>query len=190
MSTFLLNAAVMLHGGIVQSTLIPVEIMANCLGEQREKILSFSRTGGSFEEWINWEFFSAFECENYKVEPKPNYAKYGVAPRQKIKADLYAESEDGARKYFVEVALVGEYTQQKWIAKIEKDREKLLSLRAYDSNLVKIQILVLSASYPALVSEWDGWLSRLPFWRRERGSETAIHSPNGEIVVCAWCVET
>lgn len=87
-------------------------------------ITGFAGTGYSFEQWFNWELFSAFSSWGVNCDPKPAYRQTFASECPGQLGDLLIEGRDGG-KWIVEVALVRGFTQDKWRAKLINDRLKL-----------------------------------------------------------------
>lgn len=151
-----------------------------------DKLIGFANTGYSYEEWINWELFHAFTQKGYSCCPKPSYKYHGQPFDLNFQADLHCKNECTHEEFIVEVALVGDYTQNKWRDKIERDRWKLNEFLPTNKNLKKIQIVVLVADYADLLTEWDYWLKELKFWLDIPPTAATNSTAKGEVVVCAW----
>ncbi len=154
--------------------------------KNHNKIISFSGTDYSYEEWLNWEIFDILNKAGIRCTPKPSYKRYGEAINDRYQADIYGHDNERDFQFIMEVALVGDATQSKWIKKIERDREKLTGFTPENKRTKKYQLVILSANYQNLLSEWDYWLSKLNFWSNSKPA-TQVHSTKiGEVVICGW----
>jgi len=160
------------------------------IDSSHEKVISFSKTHYSYEEWINWEIFDALSKSGYECKPKPSYKRHGKSVNERYQADIYGEGLESGSKFIMEVALVGISTQSKWRKKIERDREKLSGFVANDKGLKKIQLLVLAADYPNVLEEWEYWLKCLNFWQENKPMIEVSSSRMGEVVICGWSIAT
>ncbi|WP_288129852.1 hypothetical protein [Microbulbifer sp.] len=167
-----------------------LQVIRDQLHTSLDKVIGFANTNYSYEEWINWEIFHALSRKNFTCTPKPSYKLYGQPINNRYQADIYAKSQNSGDEFIIEVALVGVSTQDKWLKKIERDREKLTSFMPRSNKLTKFQVLVLVADYENVLSEWEYWLSRLGFWAANPPLTEICSSSPGEIVVCGWQVTT
>ncbi|EPA0983459.1 hypothetical protein [Vibrio parahaemolyticus] len=167
-----------------------IETISERLYQQNQKIIGYSQTGSSYEEWLNWEIFDALKSSGFVVQPKPSYRNYGSLDSGRFQADIYAKSPDNRTELIFEVALVGDATQNKWRNKIEKDRSKLSNFIPHHENLLKIQLVILIADYPELLKVWSGWLSKIKFWDGHSRCTVTKSTELGEMVLCYWQVET
>ncbi|GAA3530326.1 hypothetical protein [Zobellella aerophila] len=167
-----------------------IELISCHLHQSHKKIIEFSKTNYSYEEWINWEIFDALKKANYHCSPKPSYRSLCSKSVGRFHADIYAKSPVGNAEFIMEVALVGNATQDKWLKKIERDRFKLSSLTPTNDSLIKVQLVILVADYHDLLHHWGGWLGRLEFWEEHPPVSICDQSVSGEIVFCHWEVAT
>jgi len=59
----------------IQELLVPIREQ---IDQSLNKVIGFSKTNYSYEEWINWEIFDALTTAGYECIPKPSYKKYGT----------------------------------------------------------------------------------------------------------------
>lgn len=167
-----------------------LQIIRDQLDLSIDKVIGFANTNYSYEEWINWEIFHALSSKNFTCNPKPSYKVYGESENRRHQADIYAKSQCSNDEFIIETALVGVSTQNKWLKKIERDRQKLTCFLPESDSLKRFQVLVLVAGYENVLGEWDYWLGRLDFWSANPPSTEICSSSLGEIVLCGWQVTT
>lgn len=162
------------------------EILSAHFSTKAKEITRFAHTGYSFEEWFNWELFSAFSGRGYACSPKPAYRSLFARNTSRFLGDLLIEGADGWR-CFVEVAVVHGYTQNKWRAKMIRDRAKLLELEPIIAGMQKILLVVFCSSVEkTLEREWDYWFKEIPFWAQPGYGLTFDDGGNGEVGMRFW----
>lgn len=164
------------------------EILSTHFSPKAKEITRFAHTGYSFEEWFNWELFSAFSGHGYTCFPKPAYRKFFAGHTTRFLGDLLIEGVDGWQ-CFVEVAVVHGYTQNKWRAKMVRDRAKLLELEPNIAGMQKVLLVVFCSSVERkLEREWDYWFKEIPFWAEPGYALTFDDGVMGEVNMRFWSV--
>ena len=166
-----------------------LSVIAKRMECRKAHLGQIAKTGYSFEEWFNWEAFLSCIDSELNASPKPLYSKYNLALNQKA-GDLLVENE--SRTILIEIGIVHDWTGDKWIEKLEGDREKLLNAKKNASDTTDlIQFLVLLSSNNNFMEDpkWFTWLDRLSFWKNDTSySSDFLLSPNGKMVLKAWRV--
>lgn len=156
-------------------------IAALFLKERTEDLLRFAKTSYSFEEWCNWEAFSACDRQRkWRTHPKWAYSSLGQ-PSKNL-ADLLVEDRRGGGGVVVEVGLLHDHTQDKWRRKLDADALKLRQLDG--SGLKRLQLIVLvTADEQGATSEtWKTWLE-LCCWSRDTKMYAEVSTENGCVAV-------
>ena len=150
------------------------------MGAMCEKIAAFNNTGYSFEEWINWELFYALSKAQIDVLPKPCYKEYSKDSPKSF-GDLLVENQ-----HFIEVSLIHDSTQNKWIEKIENERRALTTL---DLEYVKpAQLLIIVSAHDDIESHgnWLPFLEKISFWRTACAWTISTKTQNGGQVIAKY----
>jgi hypothetical protein len=151
--------------------------------KRADEITRFASTRYSFEEWLNWEAYSACSvCPGLEVLPKPNYRKLGADGGKDI-GDLLVTS--GASRVLVEIGLVHDGTSDKWLFKLARDVEKLARPLP---GILKLQMIVLVSRSQIEASEvWQTWLGKLECWNRATDMTVAAAlPPSGAMIIRGW----
>ncbi|RMQ98657.1 hypothetical protein ALP94_03914 [Pseudomonas savastanoi pv. glycinea] len=150
-------------------------------------ITRYASTGYSFEEWLNWEMFTAFTAVGLKCLPKPAYKTHFSQADAKTLGDLLVGADD-SKPWLIETSLVHGYTQDKWRAKISSDREKLL--RAEGGEVSKVQVVLMcSDSEQQLREAWAYWFESMPFWGTPDAHISFTDGELGEVCLLFWQVQ-
>ncbi len=158
-------------------------ILSDFLEGISPKLFCFQETGYSFEEWLNWELYFILKSIGYEVTPKPKILG------EKSFADLEIAKFDGENSLIIEVKTIHDFTQDKWIEAIEKDR-RALNYNSINTNNLGLQILVLASSYNDVfsVESWSSWLEKLSFWCNEPDFRLTSNQEEGASILLAWKV--
>lgn len=167
---------------------LTLETLAQILNDHFEShirdITRFAGTGYSFEDWLNWEMFSAFVACGFKCFPKPAYKTYFEQNGIKTLGDILVTTE-GGDAWLVETALVHKNTQKKWLNKIKDDREKLR--RAEGGDINKLQLVVLCSDCEQHLQEaWDYWFKGICFWKKPDTQRILTDGEKGEVCLLFW----
>jgi len=150
-------------------------------------ITRFAGTGCSFEDWFNWEQFSAFTAKGFECQPKPAYRTVFEQHELALLGDLIIYGKEGT-PWLVETSLVHGYTQDKWRAKIIADREKLQ--RAEGTGVRKVQLLLMcSDAEQYLQKTWAYWFEAMPFWSTPDAITCFGDGEQGEVCMLFWQVQ-
>ena len=111
------------------------DVIADGLISNR-KLQHVIATEKSFEQWINMEAHLACEAAGLNSKPEWRYDKYN-------RADLHVESASRKSTVLVEIKLVSDYTQNKYLNAIERDHKRLAVLADKFSGTAGLQIIVM-----------------------------------------------
>ncbi|MBC3455986.1 hypothetical protein [Pseudomonas mosselii] len=150
-------------------------------------ITRFAGTGYSFEEWFNWEQFSAITARKFKCDPKPSYKTHFNGHASAQLGDIVIWAKDGTI-WIVETSLVHAYTQNKWRTKIIEDRKKLQG--SVGQGVRKVQLILLCSDVETeLQSQWAYWFEDMPFWKVPNQKICLNDGEQGEVCLLFWEVE-
>jgi hypothetical protein len=139
------------------------EAICLTLSHRVNDIEVFAETGYSFEEWCNWEAYAACQTiPNCNVCPKPRYCDFGVEDCRDF-ADL-SISNSNNEAVLIEIALVHDNTQNKWLDKLRGDQTKLE--RACEKCSQTLRVIVLVSTKAAI--------ENAPAWKDWRGPSTSL----------------
>jgi hypothetical protein len=150
-------------------------------------ITRFAGTAYSFEDWFNWEQFSAFTARGFVCNPKPGYKTYFTEHAPAQLGDIVIQAKDGTA-WLIETSLVHGYTQNKWKNKILEDRAKLQKAAGHGAR--KIQLLLLcSDAEIELQTAWTYWFEEMSFWSTPDIKRSFGDNEQGEVCLLLWEVE-
>ncbi|VVP66068.1 hypothetical protein [Pseudomonas fluorescens] len=169
-------------GSLTLETL--AQILDDHFQSNARDITRFAGTGYSFEDWLNWEMFSAFTARGLKCFPKPAYKTHFAQTGVKTLGDVLVTTE-GSNAWLVETSLVHGYTKDKWRTKIIADRDKLLL--ADGGGVSKVQLVVLCSDCEQNLQEaWDYWFEAMPFWGLPDAQRSFTDGEQGEVCLLFW----
>jgi hypothetical protein len=162
------------------------QILSDHFAPKAKQVTRFAHTGYSFEEWVNWEIFTAFVDRGYQAFPKPAYKRSFNDNTSKFLGDLRVCGHDGA-EVFLEVATAHPWTQSKWREKILNDRVKLEKWVPKAEKTLKIQIVIsCSSEQKDLENKWLYWYERIGFWADKGETLILDDGGTGEVVIKVW----
>ncbi|MCT8346652.1 hypothetical protein LGZ99_05340 [Photorhabdus temperata] len=163
-------------------------ILSNHFSLKLKQIMNFAQTGYLFEEWINWEIFTAFEKKDFKIYPRPTYNRYFHNKNTRIQGDILCEKDN--EQIFIEVGLIHTYTKNKWLKKLTKDRDKLKNQTpSSNKNIRKVQLIIsCSTCEKNLKENWLPWYNNLNFWNQPAQEIILNQGVNGEAFIKIWDV--
>lgn len=148
-----------------------------------EKILRLAKSGYSFEEWLNWEFYLACaERNRWSVKPKPSYKDLGGPKR--LAADLRLDQSNST--LLVEVGHVHDTTGNKWIKKLDGDTKKLHKKNR--GQAIGMQVILVASKGEIVGNDtWRRWLDQVGIWGEKTHLEHSqtIHD-KGSILLRGW----
>jgi hypothetical protein len=161
-------------------------VLAQRLGQRSEAIAQFAESGGSWEEWCTWEVFAACREAAWTAQPQPPYAQVGVAG-SRDRADLLVFDPTSGRRVLLELAVIHDWTTNKWIDALNGDTDRLR--RAAAVGVVGLQVILAAAlDSPIDVNpKWQGWLSMSEIWSRPTELRQALElGAVGQMVIQGW----
>ncbi|MHC4416145.1 MAG: hypothetical protein ACYS0G_12760 [Planctomycetota bacterium] len=164
------------------------DVIADRLGERSETVALFTETGCSFEQWCTWEGLAACRGAGWTVRPRPPYAEVGVAGSRES-ADLLVFDPASGRTVLLELAIVHDWSTNKWIDTLNGDTDKLS--RPLTGGIVGLQLIVaVSLASPIDVNPtWRGWLGMSNIWNEPTELKRAMRlGPVGQMVLQGWVV--
>jgi hypothetical protein len=154
--------------------------------DQIDDLHRFARTRYSFEEWFNWEAFSACDrVPGWTASPRPRYDSCGATASRDF-GDLLVEAQSD--RLMLEVAIVHSDTGNKWFDKIAHDTAKLERL---PDPVVRLQIVgVFSGKNPLIHESWAQWLDRMSIWSDEdRLVDKAWLGEGQRAMLAGWAID-
>lgn len=151
--------------------------------DRATEIAAFTKTGWSFEEWLNWEAYAACSLvRGWECDARPRYIRLGDHPSCTGFGDLLVTEGEGC--VLIEVGLVHDGTGDKWRAKLDRDMDKLA--RPLKRGINTLQVIVLVSSQIAIAERWQSWLEKCSCWRPTQLAESENLPGGGEIVIRGW----
>jgi len=162
------------------------ECLAARLADRRDDIALFTETGGSFHEWVTWEAVSACRKARWSAKPRPKYAEVGVAG-SRDHADLLVFDPATGRRVLVEIAVVHEWTTNKWIAELDRDTGALRHAPVPGLQM----IVAASLASPIEVNPtWCGWLGLSRIWNEKSDLRQAVQlGAVGQLLMRGYPIE-
>ncbi len=159
--------------------------IADRLAARADDIALFTETGCSFEAWLHWEALAACRGAGWTAEPRPAYAKVGVAGSREH-ADLLVFDPATGRRVLVELAMIQDWRTNSWIASLNGDTDRLKRCPAAGLQV----ILAASLASPIEVNDtWRGWLGMSAIWPQPTQLVRAIPLGNvGEMLLKGWTI--
>ena len=164
------------------------DIIANRLGERSEAIALFTETGCSFEDWCTWEGLAACRAQGWTVQPKPRYADLGVTGSREF-ADLLVFDPARGWRVLLELAIVHDWTTNKWIDTLDGDTEKLG--RSLAGGIIPLQMILAAWQDSAIAANptWQAWLGMSNIWDRPTELKRTMRLGSiGQMVLQGWVV--
>jgi hypothetical protein len=161
-------------------------VLADRLGQRSDEIAVFAEAGGSWEAWCVWEVLAACREAAWTAQPRPPYAEVGVAGSREL-ADLLVFDPARGHRVLLELAVVHDWTTNKWIDALNGDTERLR--RSAAVGVVGLQV-ILAASLESPIDvnpKWQGWLGMSDIWTRPTKLRRALPLGSvGQMVVQGW----
>lgn len=133
------------------------EVVADRLAGRADAIALFAETGCSFEDWCTWEALAACRQKAWTVQPRPRYADVGVAGSREV-ADLMVFDPATGRRVLLELAIIHDWTTNKWIDALNGDTDRLRRAAAAGVEGFQVIVTVSLASPVDVNPTWQGWL--------------------------------
>jgi hypothetical protein len=146
----------------------------------------FTETGRDWEAWLTWEVLAACIGASWAAEPRPPYARVGVAG-SRDHADLLVFDPATGDRVLVELSIVHDWTTNKWIADLNGDTDRLR--KAASVGVVGLQLIVAASLTSAVELNATGraWLAMSDAWTLPTELKRAIPMGSvGQILVHGW----
>jgi hypothetical protein len=130
--------------------------------------------------------FAACREAAWTAQPQPPYAQVGVAG-SRDRADLLVFDPTSGRRVLLELAVIHDWTTNKWIDALNGDTDRLR--RAAAVGVVGLQVILAAAlDSPIDVNpKWQGWLSMSEIWSRPTELRQALElGAVGQMVIQGW----
>ena len=158
-------------------------LLKQLLDECVDKFLAFQETCYSFEEWFNWELYYKLSTNGFKASPKP---KYESISRIKKYADISIENFKEKNDAILEVKLIHDSTQDKWINEIDKDWSALQNEVQNTKSKIGLQLLLMTSSGSDILNDWQEWLQGISFWKKDPLCSVSVKKEEGEVLIMVW----
>ena len=165
-------------------------VAADRLADRAGQVACFTQTGRSCEAWCTWEVLDGCLAAGWTATPQPAYAEVGVAGSRDL-ADLLVFDPATGRSVLVELAIIHDWTTNKWIADLNCATERLQ--RAASVGVIGLQLnMAVSLASPVEVNAtWRGWLEMSEIWKRPTKLKRAMPlGAVGQMLIHAWEIMT
>ena len=166
------------------------QVFSERLVSRSADIVEFCRTQNSFEDWCNWESFSACRIiGDWKAIAKPTY---GCSLRSDYpsawQGDLCIAQRYNGSIVVVEFGLVHDGTKDIWQCKLNRDEEKLCF--PFKPHVVPLQVQILTTTKTTdFCSDRAAWLRPIRCWSRAPDMRRSVAlAPMGQMVIAGWVV--
>lgn len=165
------------------------EVITSRLISRADDLFRFAQSGFSFEEWCNWEAYAACcSIEGWSAHPKPRYSDCGLEDSREL-GDLLVLA--GTERLLVEVGLVLDSTQNKWIAKLDADLAKLSSQLSPGISGLHMIVLVSAVDSISDAEVWQKWLQKVGCWNKPTSLMCQkAFEPGGQLYIKGWGIPT
>ncbi len=159
--------------------------VADRLAERTEDVALFAETGADFDQWIVWEAVAACRGAGWTPTPRPRYADVGVAG-SRDDADLLVFDPATGRRVLIEIAVIHDWTTNKWIAELDRDTGRLEHAPVSGLQLV---IAAALASPVEVNATWRGWLALARIWGKPTKLDRGVPlGPVGQLLLRGWTI--
>ena len=164
------------------------DVLAARLAERRESVATFAETGVSFQPWVIWEGLEACRAAGWTVTPRPAYADVGVTGSRET-ADLAVFHPASGARLLLEVALVHDWSTNRWIDDLNAGTARLRRPRVAGTHGLRVIVAVSLASPIEVNPTWRGWLGMTNIWSEASPLRRAERlGPVGEMLCRGWIV--
>ena len=122
----------------------------------------------------------------WAAEPQPPYASVGVAGSRDL-ADLLVFDPATGGRVLIELAIVDDWTTNKWIADLNSDTDRIR--KAASSGVVGLQLIVAASLTSAVELNETGraWLAMSDIWTSPTDLKRALPMGSvGQILIHGW----
>jgi hypothetical protein len=162
--------------------------IAGRLAERASEIALFVESGSCFEQWCTWEAFAACRAAGWTASPHPSYAAVGLLGSREF-ADLLIFDPASGNQVLVELAIVYDWTTNRWIASLNRDTGNLSRPLAPDVASLQMIMAVSLASPVEVNRTWRTWLEMTSIWKRPtKMTHTMPLGASGQMILKGWMV--
>ncbi len=165
-------------------------VAADRLADRAEQVERFTQTARSWQGWCTWEVLDGCLATGWTAAPGSAYAEVGVAGSRDL-ADLLVFDPATGRSVLVELAVIHDWTTNRWIADLNCATERLQ--RAASVGVVGLQLIVaVSLASPVDVNAtWRGWLEMSEIWKRRTDLKRAMPlGAVGQMLIHGWEIKS
>ena len=161
-------------------------VAADRLADRAGDAALFTETGRDWQAWLTWELLAACIGAGWAAEPHPPYTRVGIAGSRDL-ADLLVFDPATGRRVVIELAIVHDWTTNKWIADLNGDTDRLR--KAASVGVVGLQLIVAASLTSAVELNETGraWLAMSDAWTVPTKLERAVPMGSvGQVLVRGW----
>jgi len=161
-------------------------VAADRLANRADDAALFTETGRDWQAWLNWELLAACIGAGWAAEPHPPYTRVGIAGSREL-ADLLVFDPATGHRVVIELAIVTDWTTNKWIDDLNGDTDRLRKAAA--AGVVGLQLIVAASLTSAVELNETGraWLAMSEVWTVPTELERAVPMGSvGQILVRGW----
>jgi hypothetical protein len=161
-------------------------VAADRLADRAGDAALFSETGRDWQAWLNWELLAACIGAGWAAEPHAPYTRVGIAGSREL-ADLLVFDPSTGCRVVIELAIVTDWTTNKWIADLNGDTDRLRKAAAV--GVAGLQLIVAASLTSAVELNETGraWLAMSEIWSVPTKLERAVPMGSvGQILARGW----
>ncbi len=161
-------------------------VAADRLADRAGDAALFTETGRDWQAWLTWELLAACIGAGWAAEPQAPYTRVGVAGSRDL-ADLLVFDPATGDRVVIELAIVNDWTTNKWIADLNGDTDRLR--KAASVGVVGLQLIVAASLTSAVELNETGrtWLAMSDVWKAPTKLKRAVPMGSvGQILVHGW----
>jgi len=146
----------------------------------------FTETGRDWQAWLTWELLAACIGAGWAAEPQAPYTRVGIAGSRDL-ADLLVFDPATGGRVVIELAIVHDWTTNKWIADLNGDTNRLR--KAASVGVDGLQLIVAASLTSAVELNETGraWLAMSDVWTVPTKMQRAVPMGSvGQILVRGW----
>jgi hypothetical protein len=163
-------------------------VAADRLADRAGDAALFTETGRDWQAWLTWELLAACIGAGWAAEPQPPYTRVGIAGSREL-ADLLVFDPSTGHRVVLELAIVTDWTTNKWIADLNADTDRLRKAAAV--GVVGLQMIVAASLTSAVELNETGrsWLAMSEVWTMPTKLERAVPMGSvGQILARGWAL--
>ena len=164
------------------------DTIADHVSGRANEIALFLEPGVSFEQWCIWEAFVACRAKSWLVKPEVSYSEVGLMGSPES-ADLLVSDPARGDRVLIELALIHDWTTNRWIASLDHDTDNLE--KSLTGGHTPLQIIFAASLMSAITvnQTWNTWLAMTSIWCRSTDLERAIPlGATGQGLLKGWVI--